>query len=284
MSNKLKIIALCTCHNRADKTYLAIKSLVEASVHINVDLNIYVVLDNCKDNTNSVLDDIQQSESVKITPIPHIGEDLFWAGGMRFGYQKILKNGDQFDYLFVFNDDVIFNNDALINLLNYLPKERSSSVLVGPFHDEANRASYGGKRKTSRLLPLRLRVVDIEAKPVFCDTLNMNGALIPAEMLSDIGFLSDKYKHTLADYDFGHKVISGGGKIISIPHRLGFASLNQMGRPKQSRVQQIKSFNNSIINGSIRERFYYYTRWGGFRGFLYFLLPYLKIMMMGYRR
>lgn len=277
------VVALCTCHNRKNKTLKAITSLVESFETCNLSVNIVCVLDNCTDGTFSELSSLQFKGNIELILIEHFGDDLYWAGGMRFGFKEINKKRLSYDYLFAFNDDVLFEKDALLNMLEYGRGASPSSIIVGPLYDGNNSPVYGGKRRHSILFPLRYRVVSTSGSPEICDTLNMNGALIPAALLSSIGFLSSQYRHTLADYDYGHRVIQFGGSIISIPQKIGSATLNNRPKSVNGRMQQIRDLNNSIIHGSASERYYYYTTWGGIRGFFYFLVPYIKILIRGFK-
>lgn len=106
----MKIIALATCFNRREITLRALDSLYNQLLPTGYSLEICLVDDGSTDGTS----DAVRSSFPHVTVLNGSG-NLYWAGGMRFGWDEYVKNKD-IDYLLVFNDDV----DLYANALNTL--------------------------------------------------------------------------------------------------------------------------------------------------------------------
>jgi GT2 family glycosyltransferase len=185
----MNIVALTTCHNRRDLTLASLGDLHTQDLPADVSLSITIVDDGSTDGT---------TEAVR-TAYPDVeiikgSGSLYWAGGMRLGWEKSVQN-QEFDALFVFNDDIRLNRNALRELIDtnrYVRKHYGPlNVISGAFTDlngEVN--TYGGFRRSSIWHPLRFEIVSPTGMPCQVDTLNMNCALITSEALHEVGFLS----------------------------------------------------------------------------------------------
>ena len=118
----MKIIALATCYNRCDLTLRSLDSLYRQSLPSNFSLDICLVDDGSSDGTS----DMVESTFPDVTVLKGTG-DLFWAGGMRFGWEHYVKQQD-FDFLLVFNDDVLLLPDALNTILATSEKLKEEGV------------------------------------------------------------------------------------------------------------------------------------------------------------
>lgn len=278
----MKIQALATCYNRVDKTLNAIKDLKFQNLPEGVSLSITIVDDGSSDGTTQkVMAKYPDVEIIKGTG------GLFWAGGMRYGWEKSVKN-KEFNSLLVFNDDISLNQDAISTLIDTCKK--SSSIIkknlyaVSGAFESSNKSqiTYGGFKHSSKWHKLRFKMVIPDGKPQILDTINMNLVLISRETLDEIGFLSTFFKHGGADMDFGLRLKKYGGTLLLTPNVVGKCDINSIKGTSFEQgigsITRIKRFM-SVKEQPILQRYKYARRHGGYLWFLAFLLPYIRVFI-----
>lgn len=277
----MRIIALTTCHNRRDVTLRSVSDLVNQKLAANVSLYIVVVNDGSTDGTAEAL----QRYHPNVEVVPGSG-NLYWAGGMRHGWNQSLQYKN-FDALIVFNDDIILYPDAIERMLKLHTQLKREGVtahaVAGPFIDSnTGRQTYGGLIRKKGLWPsLNFHTPHVAAKPVRCDTLNMNMALLSADSISRIGFLDKNYTHGAADIDFGLRLTSAGGEVWQLNHIVGSCPRNTCkgtsAEPGISLTERMRRVF-SIKEAPPRERFVHCRRHAGKAWFLVFLWAYIKAL------
>ena len=255
------IATLATCHNRRSFTIRAFESLHAQILPSNVRLLHYLVDDGSNDGTTEAV-----KETFPGVKIFSGSGNLYWAGGMRHGWNQI-KN-QSFDFLFVYNDDVEFIENAIEHLLecfSYRINGVFPDCVSGAVIDSGtNIVSYGGLLTDATNNPLSFKqIMPNGRKMLRADTVNMNACLISREILSDIGFLSDYFVHNGADYEFGLRVNANGGYCGLAPNEVGFCALNAV----QKKVHSFKQLLSPHFQPP-RQRFYYYRAHGGKLWFL----------------
>ena len=280
MSKKLKIQALTTCHNRKIMTMKTISDLKSASIPKGVTLSITVVDDGSEDGTAEAL----RAKHPDVEVLRGSGS-LFWAGGMRFGWDKALHNRS-FDYLLVFNDDISLSKWALQEVLE--PYDHHSDCIknmlisVGAFKDpETGAVTYGGLKRSSKWHPLRFKKVKPNQNFTLVDSLNMNFALIPKTVIEKLGFFETYFIHGGADVEYGLRLRSKGGQVCLVKNYIGTCSQNTVistslepGINYMQRWQRLLSVKEQPIT----QRFRYFRTYGGKFWFILFLLPYFRAL------
>lgn len=286
MSKKLKIQALTTCHNRKSMTIKTISDLKSASIPKGVTLSITVVDDGSEDGTAEAL----RIKHPDVEVLRGSGS-LFWAGGMRFGWDKALHKRS-FDYLLVFNDDISLSKWALQEVLE--PYDHHSDCIknmlisVGAFADpETGAVTYGGLKRSSKWHPLRFKKVKPNKNFTLVDSLNMNFALIPKPVIEKLGFLETYFIHGGADVEYGLRLRSKGGHVCLVKNYIGTCSQNTVtstslepGINYMQRWQRLLSVKEQPIT----QRFRYFRTYGGKFWFILFLLPYFRALAPLQRR
>lgn len=221
------IQTLATCHNRKDSTITSLGDLHHQSLPEDITLQHTIVDDGSTDGT---------SEAVRLR-FPNVeiiqGDgNLFWAGGMRYGWEQSVKHR-QFDYLFVYNDDIRLNHNALKHLIStssyYLSINGAHAhAITGAFTDGSGKATtYSGAVKTTFWHPFRVQRTEPPEKGYkLVDTMNMNGALISQAALLAVGFLSDFFIHGGADFEYGLKLNNAGGQVLLASGHIGYCDRN----------------------------------------------------------
>jgi len=221
----MKVTALATCHNRKDLTLRALESLREQILPESCTLSICLVDDGSTDGTGAAV----RSGYPEVTMLEGTG-DLFWAGGMRYGWDHYVHQ-QEFDYLLVFNDDVMLYLNALQTMLSAAAELEAdacaSFAVAGAFKNpHTGTLSYGGVVRKTWWHPLRFKKIPPTGKLQNCATVNMNLTLISRGALDRIGFLSPEFVHKSADYDFGLRLRKAGGTVVLAADYVGNCTTN----------------------------------------------------------
>ena len=278
----MHIVTLTTCHNRRDCTLSALSDLHEQALPDGVVLSHVIVDDGSTDGTSDAVS--KQFPDVEI--VKGDGQ-LYWAGGMRYGWEQSV-NKKRFDYLFVYNDDVRLNRSAVADLLETLEQSQwvngKPHVIVGSFKStDGLMTTYGGRRRSSNWHPLKFtKTVEPNGLPQKSDTLAMNGALISSDALGAIGFLSDYFIHSGADYEYGVKLTKAGGTILVAGKHIGTCDLNtQMGPQDELSLTLLQRLDllTDIKREPFKQRYQYYRRHGGLFWPFLFVSPYITVWL-----
>jgi GT2 family glycosyltransferase len=209
--------------------------------------------------------------------------NLFWAGGMRFGWDKYIKN-QKFDLLFVYNDDTKLFTDALENMIqdyreSCVKFKNEPIIVVGSCLSTCKKfTTYGGQLLLDGFNPLRFKRCDPDMfLSISIDTLNMNCALINKECLVKFGFLAKYFPHSMADFEYGLRVKKNNGNIILAKSYHGICDRNDDLLYKSLRnASDYLKWITFIKNKPILPFFKFYREYGGMFWFLHFIKIYLN--------
>ncbi len=282
MNKKIKLFGIVACYNRIEKTKLFLQSLYAQKFPDHVDFQLYLYDDASSDGTVEMI--TSHFPKVKII----CGEGgAYWAGGMRKAWDLISDKFDNDSMLLVLNDDVILMEDAIERFFSVF--ENNNAVcddcvfVLSMLNSFEGPISYGGLKNVSRLGGFIFETVIPDLIHfIQAETLNMNAALIPASVIEKIGFLDVAYAHHRADIDFGFRLNMVGGKILVAPGYYGFC--------ENDSDKRFVKFSNYSFWGRIKfiihpknepvlERLKFYCRHGKLLWPIFFLSPYLLIII-----
>lgn len=277
--NKMKKIAiLMTCFNRREKTKKCLQTLFKNN---SENFQVYLVDDGCTDGTP----DMVKKEFPEVVILKGNGS-LYWNQGMRFAFQEAHKKMHPF-YLWV-NDDVEFTDSLLENLMrNYeCARNQSSkkdSIIVGYTMDKERKSiTYGGYRVKKTFIPISLEKVIPNKKIQNCDTFNGNCVLIPKQVVDEIGYNCEVYKHSSGDIDYGLTATAANFDIYLTDFCVGICEANLGARiwndihfkaPIKEKYRAMTSIRFRPNN----EWIYFTKKFGGWRWPVRFVMPYIKL-------
>ena len=218
-----KIAILLTCFNRKEMTLQCLESLSKAKQHYESDnqgtleCEVFLVDDNSKDGTGGAV----KARFPSVHVIQGTGS-LYWAGGMRLSWIKALEFSTQWDYFFLINDDVVFNERAfniLLSTATYKTKPAIVSGLVCDSEDHT-KVTYGGEIWRNHLKGTTTRL-GYSDKPQMCDMANANALLIPYTVYAGMGGFDTEYTHGCADYDYTVRARKKGYDVLLTPGAVG---------------------------------------------------------------
>lgn len=265
-----KIAVLITCFNRREKTLACLSHLAGQQLPKDHRLKVYLVDDGCTDGTG----DAVKREFPDTIVIQGTGS-LYWAGGMRFAWAAAAK--DQPDYFLLLNDDTEILPHAVSALLEITGPPEARVIAVAAIADPASGKVIYGAQHTA-IKELR----NESGNKQFCNTFNANCVLIPAAVHLEVGMLDEAYTHGMADPDYGYRAFRAGINIIECGQVLGCCSPNSkagtwqdQSLPRWTRYQLIMRPTGLPC----KDWFTYCRRHLGLKWPLYFLSPYLRILI-----
>lgn len=263
-----KVAVLFTCHNRKQKTIQCIQTILKNS---GIDFSFVVVDDGSQDGTKEALEQIR---GIQLKILAGNG-NLYWAGGMREGLAYLLKQGKQFHYILFVNDDVVFFEQAIADMI----KQSKNNVIAGTVCDNKGNTTYGGIQYKKR--GIKYRTCN-PGEGVLCDTFNANCVLIPYEIVKAAGNFDRHYKHSLADFDYGLQIKKMGFKIVPSVRYVGVCEKNSLKAtwqdPALPVMERIKK-KESIKGAPIGPWFYYLKKNFGIGcALLYSISPFIRII------
>tara|TARA_B110000027_G_scaffold134016_1_gene164443 strand:- start:5039 stop:5881 length:843 start_codon:yes stop_codon:yes gene_type:complete len=188
-----KAAVLLTVFNRKKTTLECLKALGEQEIK-NVILEVFLVDDGSTDGTLEAV----ANQFPEVNVIQGSGS-LFWNGGMRLAWKNALAK-EKYDLFLWLNDDTILLKNGLNDLLRdyqKLQKIENNLYLISGACKKINSEefSYGGRDEKG--------VVKPSGELQICKYINGNVVLIPYNVFLKIGILSDKYTHSMGDFDYG---------------------------------------------------------------------------------
>ncbi len=275
-----EIAILLTCHNRKEKTVKCLKSLYKAIDLINnqIKFEVYLVDDGSTDGTS---EEIAKHFS-KINIIKGSG-NLYWAGGMTLAWETAIKTYSNYDSFLLINDDVVFKDKFLLDLLDthsYCIKHfDQAGIYVGSTMDPTNsKMSYGGTLIIKKGIRVKSEKVNPTDIPVPCSMANANILMITNEVVNAIGIFDTQYHHLFADYDYTLTASKKGIPVLVCPGIGGYCENDHgngwlsSGSTLNDRIKYLYSLNGL----SYREQKYYLKKHFKYQFPYYLIMLWLK--------
>lgn len=216
--------------------------------------------------------------------------NLYWNGGMRVAMSRAMQ--DDADFILWLNDDTMIQPDAVAVMVrahdDFVCRGDNAAIIAAAIADPVSgQLSYTGMRRIgSRWRPLAITRVEPGEEPQRCDTMNGNCVLLPRAVWQRLQNLDAGFAHGLGDFDYGLRATAMGIPILLAPGLLGSC-------PRNSDRGSFKDANLSLaerwqaITGRkglpMREWAIYAKRHGGKLWPLYWIWPYLKVLLVGIR-
>jgi GT2 family glycosyltransferase len=274
----LRLVALMAVHDRRDQTERCLRLLDTAAA--GLDLVRVIVDDGSTDGTAQLLERLRRPDDV----IVRGPGDLFWAGGMRRGFEE-LDALEPFDHLLLLNDDVVLRPDALQTLLERT-EGRRDRLVVGVLVDPVTGVTtYGGYRGRTRWRPLSYTLVT-EPDDLPVEGMNANAVLVGHDAYRRLGGFSTTFRHGFADFDYALRANSMGIEVLLSLQPVGECARNPVAGtwrdPSLSRRARVRLMC-SPKGMPPREWLVFCWRHGGVAGLRYFAWTWVTVLRHGAR-
>lgn len=271
----MKITVIFTCFNRKEKSIKCIRTLIEGNKEH--DLSFIIVDDNSTDGTPEAI----KALGVNAKIITGTGS-YFWSGGMRIGVEDFLKNDLDSEYVVLVNDDVDFFPDVIDKMIKR-SQDNFDAVIVGATCDSIGNLSYGAMKLTvPRKKDLYFQVKPSDEK-IECDTFNCNCVVLNKKILQRVGNFDERFRHSLADLDYGFMLKSAGYTILSSSDYIGVCNKNSIeGTWRDITLSGRQRFKKkeSIKGAPFAEWFYFMNKnFGLLLAVRYSVSPYIRILL-----
>ena len=239
----MKIAALSCSYNRIKKTSKFLESIVKQEMPEGYTLDVYLLDDNSPDGTA----DYVQSHFPSVI-VERGSGSLFWAGGMRTLWKRVMVK-KEYDFYLLLNDDVVLKENAIKELLAaHAQSNHEGNIIMGTVLDSSSKyITYGGLKLTNKITGKALFLRPDETKLQACEIGNANIMLVDKATVKKIGILSERYTHGIADYDYTLTGVKNGVKAWVAPGYYGHCDNDHMmtwlphGTPLKKRVEYLYS-------------------------------------------
>ncbi len=204
-----KIAVLITTYNRSIETKRCLDCLNKLKI------NFFVFIADSNSQEKLKLPDYKYLK-VKVF---NIGNDIFWNRGMNISWTKSNEEFIFDFYIWLNNDTFLYENSfsTIINDFNFCEK---NSIIIGTTEDDT-KLTYGGRLK------LKKEVITPNGKPQNVIYMNGNFVLISKNVFDKVGYLNNKFQHSLGDLDYGLRAIKKGIKLYASSQVIGYCKKNE---------------------------------------------------------
>jgi len=205
---------------------------------------------------------------------------LFWNRGMARAWRYAATEGA--DYYLLVNDDAELDRNALARLMAVAGETPAPRIVAATLRDpDSGRPTYGGVARVRGWHPFRYALVRPGNEVVRADTFNANCVLVPGSAVDRVGYLDERFHHSMGDYDYGLRARSKGIVTVVAPGTYGTCARNPVSGtfrdPSLSRAERWR-----IARGPkglpLADWLLYSRRHGGPLWPVFFVGPYLRIL------
>lgn len=242
MNSSYKIAVIITTYNRITSTLNCLKNLFNCYLPDEYSLNVFVADSNSPDNTQRII-----KERYPNVDIFNVGDNIFWNQGMIKAWKRSMKiNPDFFLWL---NDDTFLHENSIIDILND-SSIKKNSIIVGTTKD-GKELSYGGRRN------FKENILKPNGSPQKIKIMNGNFVLVPNKVFNILGYLDNRFSHSLGDIDYGLRALKNGIYIYCTSKIVGYCSKNESVWYKENSFSKRLKVLNSPKGTPLEEYFYF---------------------------
>ena len=259
-----KTAILLTSYNRIQNTLACLSSIYQQKDYSENTYSIFLVIDGSTDGT-------EEAVRLQFPAVNIINGDgsLFWAGGMRLCYDTVFNTKENFDYYLLLNDDTVLYENAFSILEDDFKKTNNSdSIIVGSTKGEnarINDFTYGGRILLNKYNSKSKIIIPDNVGPQLCHLGNANILRIPSTVLKKIGFLSTRFTHGIADFEYTLRAKKNGINSYSSSQYLGVCHIGD---------NQTKDWANSSKTLKERIEYLYSPKGLAYKEYLYYIKTY----------
>lgn len=265
------IAVLLSCFNRQELTSNILSKFLR---HSEV-FDLFVVDGGSTDETCENLNALSKSaENLHFIS----EEDFYWAESMRLAWKIAREKKEYSGYLLV-NDDLEIDPERLDEFISEMSKLNESDIYVGQCLDSSRQnITYGGLVRKSLKSRIHFRIGKAEEQ---ITTFNANFVYVPKEVVSTIGILSGRFRHSFADIDYGLRATKNQIRIRLIEKPIGITNYNNQWASSLTNLN-FSNYKAILFNPKglpINEWYIFCKRHAGPFWIIYFLFRYIRMIL-----
>ena len=249
---------LITTFNRVEETFKCVENISNAALKENYQFKVYIA----DASNNEII--ANRFKGVKSIKVLNIDSDVYWNRGMNFSW-KLATLEQDFDFFLWLNNDTYIYDDGIKTIFDDFNQINEDSIIVGITEDE-NGLTYGGR------LNLKGSVLKPSGAPQKVKYINGNFVLISKKVFEKVGYLNNKYSHSLGDIDYGLRSIQKGISLYCTSKFVGQCKANNYIWYNENKLKYRLKALNSPKGTPLNEYIYFNYYHFGFINVIKFLL------------
>lgn len=281
-------VLLCA-HNRREQTLACLRALAANRGSDDLLIRAVLVDDGSRDGTAAAV----RAEFGSWVQVLRDDGTSYWCRAMHRAFAQALRDGHD-AYLWL-NDDTLIAPDAVARLVACAGERRANFeqpvIVVGTVgHGDDEGAlvpSYGGRIAASRWRRTAWRLVTPKDRPLALHTMDGNLVLVTADAARRTGNLDPAFEHAMGDHDYGLRARAAGVGLWLAPGLFGRCTPNPRAGgfddptlPRHERWRRMLAHKGLPWRSWLR----FTRRHAGWAWPLYFLWPYLRVLLGGSAR
>ena len=239
---------LITTFNRVEETFKCVENISNAAIKENYKFKIYIA---DASNNEIITNRFKDVKSIKVL---NIDSDVYWNRGMNFSWKSATLEQD-FDFFLWLNNDTYIYDDGIKTIFDDFNQINEDSIIVGITEDE-NGLTYGGR------LNLKGSVLKPSGAPQKVKYINGNFVLISKKVFEKVGYLNNKYSHSLGDIDYGLRAIENRIEVYCTSKIIGECMSNPyIWYQEKKLIDRIKALNSpkgTLLNEYLYFNYYHF--------------------------
>jgi GT2 family glycosyltransferase len=216
----INVAVIITTYNRKETTLQSLASLYATDYAQYFKLTLHIVDAGSADGTVDAISEVYPEARISSAT-----QDVFWNQGMRLAWLEATRHIDYDAYL-LFNDDILLYPNVFSQLQSTIVYQQENydniGVIIGSFCSSSKLSppvlTYGGRNQSGLVYPAD--------HPLEVTTFNGNFVYVSKQVFNEIGILSNSYRHSFGDIDYGIRVHKAGLPLHIVPGFVGICDRN----------------------------------------------------------
>lgn len=192
------VYCIIPTHNRLKQLKQSVNQLVRQDYPY---IETIVINDGSEDGTKEYLDSAE-SKTLKVI---HGDGNMWWGAAVAAGMKLALSNAKESDYMLLINDDGVFGQSYVTNMVAASQSNSKCSVVSPQYDVKENMPFYIGYRVDY----YRQKIVQVAEEPINAGV--GRGLLVPVKVAREVGIIdARRFQHYMGDLEYTARIMDHG--------------------------------------------------------------------------